>query len=636
MKPRTTWILLSLVVFVGALVILDHYRGTSTEEAQEKSKHILDIQSGDVTRLELIRTNQTIVLEKTGDTWNILKPLSVRADDSAVNSVLSALEFAERNRTLSGRELAGMNPADFGLDPPQVEVTLQTKKGAVTLLVGGESATRDALYVQIQGRKEVDVTPKDLLQRLNTGLDSLRSHVAMDITPSAATRLELKSVERVIELAKSAGATNAEPRWAIVRPFTARADQRKVSDLLTELGALRVQDFVSDDPKDTHTYQLDEPEREITLWTGDAGKTLLIGHALTNDAAKVYAKLKGTDSIFTVAADAAKGFAAQVNDLRDPQVLAFDPTDVFGIDILQGTNNISLTRDNKGWNVALAAPVPADAQRVEQLLTRLGTVVAKRFAADVALDLDKYGLASPVATVTLRGQGTNLMAQLLIGGLDETGGVRYVKRADEPLIYGVESNIVEWLPANALALRGHRLAEIAPDQIRKLTIQNGPTRAVLERDAKDKWRLVEPAQGAIDNDGLQMLVDAFAQVRAEQFIREGRESLAEYGLDAPEFSITAQTGDKTYTLAVGKSVVQGLNFALWGEPPLVFTISTPMLAPLRKQIVVLAPVAETSVLTNATPSPGILAPDVSTITPNDAATTATNSLPSTAVPPSAP
>ena len=636
MKSRTTLILIALVVLVGVVVVLDHFKGTSTEEAQEKSKHVLELQASDVTRLELARTNQTIVLEKTGDNWNILKPLAVRADDSAVNSVLSALEFAERNRTLSGRELSGMSLADFGLEPAQIQVTLQTKKGTVTLLVGGETATKDALYVQVQGRKQVDVTPKDLLMRLSGNLDSLRSHVAVEITPSAATRLELKSVERVIELAKSATTTNAESRWTIVRPFAARADQRKVSDLLNALNTLRIQDFVSDDPKDTHSYQLDDPQREITLWTGDTGKTLLIGHALTNDAAKVYAKLKGTDSIFTVSADAANSFAVQINDLRDPRVLTFNQVDVYGIDILQGTNNISLARDSKGWNVALAAPTPADPQAIDQFLTRFSGLLANRFAADVALDLDKYGLASPMASVTFRGQGTNLVAQLLIGGLDETGGVRYVKRADEPLIYCVDSNIVEWLPARALVLRAHRLAEVTPDQIKKLTIQNGATRAVLERDAKSKWHLVEPAQGALDNDGLQILLDAFVQVRAEQFIREGRDNLAEYGLETPEFSIIAQTADKPYTLAIGKSVVQGLNFALWGEPPVVFTISAPLLVSLRKQIVVVAPTAVVPVSTNAAPALEPGTPPAGTNTITDEATAATNLLPSKATPPPAP
>ena len=629
MKSRATLILVALVVIVGLIVVWDHYKGTSTEEAAEKGKHILSFKSDDVTRLELAHTNQTIVLEKSGDKWDIKKPLSVPADGGAVNSILSDLEFADRDRTLSEKELKDVNPADFGLDHPRIRVTLQGKKGPMTLLVGRETPTKDAVYVQLQGQKQIDITPKSLLDRLNTSLDTLRSHVAVEFTPSAATRLELKSVDRVIELAKTAAKTNAEPRWAIIRPLAARADQGRVSELLTDLSDLRIQDFLSEDPKDVHTYQLEDPEREVTAWTGDVGNTLLIGHALTNDPTKVYAKLKSADSIFTVSTEQAKKFAIQINDLRDPHVLAFSQPDVFGIDLLQGTNTVSIERGDKGWKVAGATPMPAEESIVEQTLKGLSDLTVKRFAADVAIDLDKFGLAAPMAAVTLRGEGTNAIAQLLIGGLDDSHTLRYVKRADEPFIYGVESNALEWLPANALAVRARRLAEIQPEQIKKLTIQKGSSRAILERDAQNKWRLVEPAQGVLDSDSLQRLLETVAQLSAEKFLSEGRDNLAEYGLDTPEFTLAAQTGDKTYTIALGKPLDGGLQSALWSDPPLVFTVAMAELGPVTKQIVTTIPAAAASTPTNTPHAAEVATPSVAAVSPTNAVPAATNVAPVT-------
>ena len=93
----------------------------------------------------------------------------------------------------------------------------------------------------------------------------------------SATRIEIKSADRVIELAKSGASTNAEPRWALTRPLAARADQRKVSELLADLGGLQVLDFVSEDPRNLHMYQLDEPEREVTVWTGRIRQDVDVG-----------------------------------------------------------------------------------------------------------------------------------------------------------------------------------------------------------------------------------------------------------------------------------------------------------------------------------------------------------------------
>jgi hypothetical protein len=101
-----------------------------------------------------------------------------------------------------------------------------------------------------------------------------------------------------------------------------------------------------------------------------------------------------------------------------------------------------------------------------------------------------------------------------------------------------------------------------------------------------KWKLVEPSQGVLDNDALQRVLDAFATLRAESFVREGHDNLGEYGLDEPETTLIATAGEKTYTLALGKSADPDKKFALWADPALVFTISTGAANTLAKNVVV--------------------------------------------------
>src|ERR1041384_7288990 len=123
MNTRKTLLLVTVAMIVGGLVVLDHYKGTSTEQAREKGKRIVDFESSDVTKLELAHTNQTFVLEKSGDRGELKKPLAVRTDASTVNSMLDELEFADRDRTLSEQDLKGVNLADFGLVTPRLRVT---------------------------------------------------------------------------------------------------------------------------------------------------------------------------------------------------------------------------------------------------------------------------------------------------------------------------------------------------------------------------------------------------------------------------------------------------------------------------------------------------------------------------------
>lgn len=584
MKSRTTLILVLATLVVGGLVVLDYFKGTTTEQGETKRKRILDIEARDLTHLEIVRTNQTIVLDKAGDRWDIKQPLAVRASASAVSSVLDELEFAERTRGLSEKDVASAKLADFGFEPPRLRLTVQGKKQPVTLLVGGETPTKDALYVRVEGRKGIDVADKSIYDRLNKNLDDLRDRVVVDFVPAAATRVEIKSADRVIELTKSV-ATNVEPHWVISRPLAARADQNKVSELLSALSNLRVMDFVSDDPKDIHTYQLEESLHEVTVWTGETGRTLLLGRSPTNDTAKVYAKLRSADSVFTVPTAGTEKFSLQVNDLRDRRVLSFREADVRDIELLRGTDKIHLARGDQGWTLTAPVPVAAEDALVRQWLAQLGDLAIKQFTADVATDLDKYGLAVPTASVTLLGAATNVLAQLLVGATDDTHLLRYVKRADEPFVYGVTSNIVEWLPASPLALRTRRLTELKPEQITQLTLQRAASEVKLDRASDGKWRLTEPAQGVLDNDALARLLDAFCQLHAHDLLRESADKPAEFGLDAPELTVTALASDKNYTLTLGKVGADGLRYAAWSDPALLITVPAANLTPLTKDIV---------------------------------------------------
>ena len=441
MNSRTTFFLVVLAVIGGSLVVWDYFKGTTTTDREVQSKRVLNLDTKQVTHFELVRSNQTIVLEKTGDNWDIKKPIAVRADFGAVSSTLDELEFAERSRTLTEKDLQGANLASFGLTPARASIKLESKSGPITLLIGNETPLKNALYTQVAGRREICVAPVSLYDRATQNLKALRSRTAIEFTPAAVTRLEIKTADRVVELKKT------DSQWMITRPLIARADQNKISELLTGLSEFRVQDFVSEDPKDLHTFHLDEPEREVTVLTGEASKTLLLGRSPTNDADQVYAKLKNADSIFTVAGEPVKKFAVQINDLRDPRVLAVEPASIKSIAMTRGTNKLALQNNGQGWQLTEPVNMPADDAAVNRFLDDLTGTRAKRFVADVTTELQQFGLTTPTAIVTLTGTGTNVLAQLLIGSVDASNEVRFVKRADEPFIYGVETNALDQSPS---------------------------------------------------------------------------------------------------------------------------------------------------------------------------------------------
>lgn len=572
MNTRTTLFLLLLVGLVGAFVVWDHYKGTTTEAREAKGKRILDFETKDVTGIDLVRSNETIGLSKAGDQWNIKQPLAVRADAGAVQSILDELEFAERLRTISESEAKGVSDVDYGFDAPRYRVTLHSKKRPLGLLVGRETPTKEALYVRVEGRKEVCVARKSIAERLEISLDALRNRSAIEFTPAATTRLEIKIADRTIELSRAPGA-----RWSLTQPLVARADQAKVSELLADLESLRIQDFVSEDPKDVHTYQLDERDREVTVFMGDVGKTLVFGKPLTNDAAQVHAKLKSLNSIFTVSADVAKKFTVQINDLRDARLLAFDESAVHGIEIARGAEKIDLNLTGNGWQLTGPVTMPADDPSAAGFLRELAGLRATQFVADLATDLDKYGLATPALTVSLLGDGTNVLEQLLIGGVTEDTHLRYAKNAGEPFIYAIAGDAADRIPGHYATFRARRVFNLKPEQITRLTAGN----VVLTRDPQNKWQLVEPPQGVLDADSVQHLLDVLCQLRAESF--GGATNEADNNLG---FTIKASAGDIEHWLSLTKDGRAAADVC-----ELTFQLQPAVVQTLTKELVTAPPAA---------------------------------------------
>ncbi|MGD0017240.1 MAG: DUF4340 domain-containing protein, partial [Verrucomicrobiia bacterium] len=108
---------------------------------------------------------------------------------------------------------------------------------------------------------------------------------------------------------------------------------------------------------------------------------------------------------------------------------------------------------------------------------------------------------------------------------------------------------------------------------------------VIERGADTNWRMVEPAQGALDLDAVKDLLDDLSQLRAGEFIREGLDNLTEYGLDKPELKITATADGKAYTLQLGRAHGSGDRYASWSDPALVFTVAGDNLSKFQKNLV---------------------------------------------------
>ncbi|MDE2742711.1 MAG: DUF4340 domain-containing protein, partial [Gemmatimonadota bacterium] len=121
-------------VFVALLAFVYFYEikgGEERRQEAEKSKQLFAFQDDDAQRLELLRGDDALVLDKGTNGWNLSAPMTDGADQEAVERYLRNLLECEREKVVVDSAAASAEQAaQYGLDAPRLKVRLQTEDGA--------------------------------------------------------------------------------------------------------------------------------------------------------------------------------------------------------------------------------------------------------------------------------------------------------------------------------------------------------------------------------------------------------------------------------------------------------------------------------------------------------------------------
>jgi len=263
-KPKTVLVLAILVVALGAFVWFFGRDLPSSEELTARSHKVLPLESDDVTAVTLQWGDQTVRLERAGakgeaesagaanpaggtvaekepaakPEWRLTAPIEDRADQSAVDRLLSALTGLQKERTI-----ADAKPADVGLESPRGKVTLTTSKGEQTLVIGADVPASNNLLVSLTGKPDVYVTSRSFVDQLQKKPEDWRSKEIFTAGRDQIARVTLTSADRPAEpvvLAKRDG------RFYLAKPLSDLADADKVERLLSDFANLRATKFLGD------------------------------------------------------------------------------------------------------------------------------------------------------------------------------------------------------------------------------------------------------------------------------------------------------------------------------------------------------------------------------------------------------
>ncbi|MGH7349907.1 MAG: DUF4340 domain-containing protein, partial [Candidatus Rokuibacteriota bacterium] len=277
-RGKTIVVLLLLAAGLGGFFYYDtHWLTPKREKAESAKGRIWTVEPKDVVSVTIIRKNETLRLKRTGDGWEMLEPIKVRADRAAVNDMVTGLATARMDREIDPNPA---KPADFGLDPPEAEVRLEVTGAAAPLIlqVGSKNPTGVWVYAR-EGDKPAVITMSESIARDTTRpVADFRDRTVLAFDRKNLTGLDLDVAGDQISLAAD------EPgKWRIVKPRALPADGDMVADFLEKLEGAKAIEFVDDAPKSLAAYGLDKPSR-VTVWLGKdkdrSSRTLLVGQTV--------------------------------------------------------------------------------------------------------------------------------------------------------------------------------------------------------------------------------------------------------------------------------------------------------------------------------------------------------------------
>jgi hypothetical protein len=577
MNWKTTVVLAAIAL--GAFVYLRFFelKQPGTEEARRQAQNVVNFDRDKIDAIVILNGDEKIELRRSDNRWRLETPIKDQADSSLIDNLLLDLGNWQKEGTISAKEIDADKSklTEYGLNKPKLRLKLIGQDKPPAILFGKDAALEGKMYVRFENSKETYLAGQSIKKEIDKKPEELRDRKLTDLITAQVSRVILKTPAGEIELQKKGD------RWEVLKPLRAPADDQKIGDLIAQVTASRIQQFVTDDHSDLHAYGLAEPRGAITLFTQEnkEGQLLQIGGVPEKEKDQVYVRFAPRGFVYTLPKKIEQILSTKPDDLRDRHLVRIDTNVLDRITIdAPGKGKAVLARKDENWTIASRNNAPANAGEVRRFIDTLQNERVTKFVEDVASNLPKYGLDKPQLQLTFSSfasentaetkAGEQPFAAVTFGKVD--GDNVYARLADEPFVVMVRRSLLDQIPIDPLQWQELSIFKFKPEQIRRLNVSTG-NEVALERDDKNQWRSLKESD-QINQTNVQSLVNTLSSLRA---VRWAGPTVAQQGFDKSQLAITFTTSldDKaSHKLLVGSAAGNGTWFARTEEREGTFII----------------------------------------------------------------
>src|SRR5262245_1713941 len=156
--------------------------------ADVRNKKILEFEADDINDLKIEESAKQLEVQKSGDDWQLKKPIETKADSGELSSFISSIRFA-RATTFPDPPV---DAKTAGLDSPALKITLHDNKAkADRVLLIGKSSEKDRYYARDASRDAIFVIDKEVPDKARRGLFDWRDKTIVKVDREKTEKIEI-------------------------------------------------------------------------------------------------------------------------------------------------------------------------------------------------------------------------------------------------------------------------------------------------------------------------------------------------------------------------------------------------------------------------------------------------------------
>ena len=374
-KKTIVMLITFVVLAIAALVVSAMPFGD-----QHPGLKLPPVEKQDITKIEILRDEQTVVtLVKVETTWR-LSPEDFLADERKVEAALKMIADLATGSMVSQN---ASNHRRYGVQDGGLAVTVSTTKGEVLrFIVGNPSSDKRGNYLRLPGDKRVFVSAHRLQTTFNKDQQAWRDRRVVVIEPDQVDRLELLQSGQALGFRK-----DEQGKWLFDPapedlPRDYRLDSDKVEQVVRSMANLSTISF-EDSQADRAKLGLAPPWFTAKVALKDGNDVVM--HMGTDADKKVAAQREGDNQVFYLNEYQAKRIRQDVEGLRDLHVARFDPDQAEKVEVADGSKKLTFHKGAQ-WELATSSDEAPpgfrlDPQKVDDLVN-----MAARFQGKSVVD----------------------------------------------------------------------------------------------------------------------------------------------------------------------------------------------------------------------------------------------------------